>query len=111
MSVGSSLFIKATSYNVSNHEFTHECRIKYPVYTPMKAKVVNQVKLYETASMMAEEIIWFLLLYSIATVQSIVVIVSYVDLERIRSAWIKHHFDLYYYRPQRKGKPIVTIPS
>ena len=45
----------------------------------MKVKVVNQVKLYETASMMAEEIIRFLQLYSIATAQSIVVIVSYVD--------------------------------
>ena len=43
----------------------------------MKAKVVNQVQLYEIASMMAEEIILFLQLYSITTVQSIVVIVSY----------------------------------
>ena len=60
-----------------NNEFAHDCRETYPVYTPMKAKVVNQVQLYEIASMMAEEIILFLQLYSITTVQSIVVIVSY----------------------------------
>ena len=60
-----------------NNEFAHDCKKTYPDYTPMKAKVVNQVQLYEIASMMAEEIILFLQLYSITTVQSIVVIVSY----------------------------------
>ena len=44
----------------------------------MKVKVVNQVKICETASMMAEEIIVFLLLYSNATVQSIVINISYL---------------------------------
>ena len=88
------------------------CRIKHILLLPLtkKVKVVHQVKLYEIASMMTEEIILFLLLYSIdATVQSIVVIVSY-RFNKIRSARIKHNFDLYYFRPQRKGKPIITIP-